>query len=250
MVNTMYMSNGHGTAPHGAPSENAGGAKKSVALIGFIVVAVLGIAIAIYASRFVPGALSGLAGAGAYVSNLFILEDEDGTSTVVEEEAEEETPAVKPAKPVATSTPTTPRPTTPRPATPVYSGLSDLTVNITAVGYCTTGAQNSLVPSSYVPDNARYGGVRFTVTNIGTNISGPWAFEIETASSPSDTYEYAGQASLAPGQSTVGTMCFPRGTRANEGEVIVSVDSQDRVVEGNERNNEASEDLEIERWED
>lgn len=249
MVNTAYMSNGHDTGSHGPESENKGGAKKSVALIGFIVVAVLGIAIAIYASRFVPGALSGLAGAGAYVSNLFILEDEDGTSVVVEE-PEEETPVEEPEAPTATSTPTTPRPTTPRPVTPAYSGLSDLTVNITAVGYCTTGAQNSLVPSSYVPDNARYGGVRFTVTNIGTNISGPWAFEIETASSPSDTYEYAGQASLAPGQSTIGTMCFPRGTRANEGEVTVMVDSQNRVVEGNERNNEASEDLEIERWED
>lgn len=243
------MSNGHGTASHGAPSENAGGAKKSVALIGFIVVAVLGIAIAIYASRFVPGALSGLAGAGAYVSNLFILENEDGTSTV-EEEPAKEAPVVKPATPVATSTPTTPRPSTPRPVTPVYSGLSDLTVTIATVGYCTTGAQNSLVPSSYVPDNARYGGVRFTVTNIGTNVSGPWAFEIETSASPSDTYEYAGQASLAPGQSTVGTMCFPRGTRENDGEVTVTVDSQNRVLEGNERNNEASEDLEIERWED
>ncbi len=249
MVNTRYMSNGHGTASHAPEGENKSGAKKSVALIGFIIVAVLGIAIAIYASRFVPGALSGLAGAGAYVSNLFILEDEDGTSVVVEE-PEEETPVEEPEAPVATSTPTAPRPTTPRPATPVYSGLSDLTVNITAVGYCTTGAQNSLVSSSYVPDNARYGGVRFTVTNIGTNISGPWAFEIETSASPSDTYEYAGQASLAPGQSTVGTMCFPRGTRANQGEVIVSVDSQNRIVEGNERNNEASEDLEIESWED
>jgi hypothetical protein len=246
------MSNGHGTASHGAQGETAGGAKKSVALIGFIVVAVLGIAIAIYASRFVPGAISGLAGAGAYVSNLFILENEDGTGTV-EEKPVQETPAVKPPAPVATSTPTapaTPRPTTPRPATPVYSGLSDLTVNIATVGYCTTGAQNSLVSSSYVPDNARYGGVRFTVTNIGTNVSGPWAFEIETSASPSDTYEYAGQASLAPGQSMVGTMCFPRGTRANDGEVTITVDSQDRVVEGNERNNEASQDLEIESWED
>lgn len=242
------MSNGHTPAPHGASAP--GGAKKSIALIGFIVIAVLGVAIAIYASRFVPGALGGLAGAGAYVSNLFILEEEDGSSSVTEE-PEKETPAPeKPETPVATSSPSTPRPTTPRPVTPTYSGLSDLTVSIATVGYCTTGAQNSLVPSSYVPDNARYGGVRFTVTNIGTNVSGPWAFEIETAASPSDSYEYAGQASLAPGQSTVGTMCFPRGTRAHEGEVTVTVDSQNRVAESNERNNEAVEDLEIERWED
>lgn len=249
MLNTEHMSNGHGPAADGHAKSPA---KQSVAIIGFIVVAVLGIAIAVYASRFVPGALSGLAGAGAYVSNLFILEDGNGNSTVTQK-PEEETPAEEEETPAqaATSTPSRPTtPTTPRPATPVYSGLSDLTVSVNAVGYCTTGAQNSLVQSSRVPDNARYGGVRFTVTNIGTNVSGPWAFEIETAASPSDTYEYAGQASLAPGQSTVGTMCFPRGTRAHDGEVTVTVDSQDRVVESNERNNEDSEDLEIESWND
>lgn len=237
------MSNGHG--PTG---ETKTPARERVALIGFIIVAVLGIAIAIYASRFVPGALSGLAGAGAYVSNLFILEEENG-GTIIEEEPEEETPVEE--EPEETPvTPTPPAPVTPRPVTPVYSGLSDLTVSINAVGYCTTGAQNSLVPSSRVPDNARYGGVRFTVTNIGTNISGSWAFAIETAASPSDFYEYAGQASLAPGQSTIGTMCFPRGTRENDGEVTITVDSQDRVLESNERNNEDSENLDIEAWED
>jgi len=241
------MSNAHGSEPHG---ENTSGAKQRVAVIGFIVIAVLGMAIAVYASRFVPGAISGLAGAGAYVSNLFILEDgenepvieeEPTPEPVVEEPVIEEEPQEEPEE----------EPTTPaRPATPVYSGLSDLTVAISAVGYCTTGAQNSLVASDVVPDNARYGGVRFTVTNIGTNVSGPWAFAIETASSPSDSYEYNGQTSLAPGQSTVGTMCFPRGVRANDGEVVVTVDSQNRVVESNERNNEDSEDLEIESWED
>lgn len=240
------MSNDHGPAAHGSDSKS--GAKQSVAVIGFIVIAVLGMAIAVYASRFVPGALSGLAGAGAYVSNLFILEEPDGTSTVVEEEPEEEAPVEEEPEEErpATSTPSTP--VTPRPAAPVYSGLSDLTVQIAAVGYCTTGAQNSLIPSDVVPDNARYGGVRFTVTNVGSNVSGPWAFSIETAAASSDTYEYAGQASLAPGQSTIGTMCFPRGTRENDGEVTVTVDSQDRVVESNENNNDDSEDLEIERW--
>jgi len=239
------MSNEHGA--HASETKNP--AKQSVAIIGFILVAVLGIAIAIYASRFVPGALSGLAGAGAYVSNLFILEEPD-RETVEEESEEEEVVEEEPEEtPVATSTPVRPV-INPRPSTPVYSGLSDLTVNITDVGYCTTGAQNSLVSSSRVPEGARYGGVRFTVTNGGTNVSGPWAFSIETAASPSDFYEYAGQASLAPGQSTIGTMCFPRGTHENDGEVTVIVDSQNRITEINERNNEASEDLDIERWED
>lgn len=221
--------------------------RERIAIIGFVVVAILGIAIAIYASRFVPGALSGLAGAGSYVSNLFILEGGEGTPTIIEEEPEE-TPEEEPVETPATTTPS--RPVTPRPVAPVYSGLSDLTVSINAVGYCTTGAQNSLVPSSVVPDNARYGGVRFTVTNVGTNFSGSWAFAIETASSPSDFYEYEGQASLAPGQSTIGTMCFPRGTRDNDGEVVVYVDSENRITESNERNNSDSEDLEIESWED
>lgn len=241
------MSNGHATPAHGGAEEKKSATRQSVAVIGFIVIAILGISIAVYAARFVPSAISGLAGAGAYVSNLFILEDGDGTSVVKENPA----PVVKdpvveePVVTPATSTPS--RPVPPRPTTPVYSGLPDLTVSINAVGYCTTGAQNSLVPSSRVPDNARYGGVRFTVTNIGTNVSSSWSFGVDTAASPSDHYEYAGQASLAPGQSTIGTLCFPRGTRANDGEVTVTVNGYNESTNGN---NEDSEDLEIESWDD
>ncbi len=231
----------------GHEEKKKGGMREGVTVIGFIIIAILGMAIAIYAARFVPSAISGIAGAGSYISDIFVLEDGEGESNT-EEEPREEEPAEEeaPVTPEPEEDPETP--TTPRPTTPVYSGLSDLTVNIASVGYCTTGAQNSFVASSRVPENARYGGVRFTVTNIGTNISGAWSFRIDTASSPSDTYEYNGQASLAPTQSAVGTVCFPRGVRENDGEVTLTVDARNQIAEINESNNTDSEDLTILEW--
>jgi len=240
------MSNDHGPALHTGTDEKKKTTRESVAIIGFIVIAILGMAIAVYAARFVPSAISGLAGAGAYVSNLFILEDGTNDPVIVDEPVVDEPVTPEPVTPEPDPVPPTPAPT--KPVAPAYYGLSDLTVNITTVGYCTTGAQNSLVPSNTVPRGARYGGVRFTVTNIGTNFSGTWAYEVETAASPSESIERFG-STIAPGGIAIGTVCFPRGTRENDGEVTVTVDSRNSVLETNERNNEDSERLDIDSWE-
>lgn len=225
------METGHG--------EKKSAAQKSIAIIGFVVIAVIGLAIAVYAARFVPSAISGLAGAGAFVSDIFIVDTEEPREqpSRPEEPEEEEpsTPSVDIEEPEEEE-PASPAPSAPRPSAPAYSGFPDLRADIVATGYCTSRSQGSFVRASSVPRNAPYAGAQFMLSNAGTNVASGWTFAVDTPQN--ERIESVG-VRLLPGQSATGITCFPYRSGANE--VSVMIDARGQVMESNEANNADSE---------
>jgi hypothetical protein len=221
------METGHG--------EKKNTARQGVAIVGFIAIAIIGMAIAIYAARFVPSAISSLAGAGAFVSDIFILEENPSKPAApTKEEPKEETPA-KPVEEESTPDEETPvvTPPAPAPTTPVtYSGFPDLRADITAVGYCASRNQASFVRATSIPRGAAYGGAQFMLSNVGTNIASGWTFAIDTPKN--ERIESAG-VTLRPAQSASGVTCFPYDSGVNT--VSVRIDSRGSVFEASETNN-------------
>lgn len=240
---------------------------NALAVIGFIVLILIGIALAVYAARYVPIALNRLSGTAA-VS----LRSEDGEQPDYDVVVNQ---AVLPFEPVATSSTPAPSPapayTAPpstsntgygggtgvtygRPTTvtipvtvpaPAPYGRPDLTVDITAIGYCTRNDADSFRRARSVPEDEN-AGFQFTVRNIGTNTSGRWDFEYELPTSPAIERTVKSQRSLAPNDSMVFTLCFTEPRTGNNREVTVRVDSGRDVSESNENNNEDSARIDIE----
>ena len=118
-------------------------ALNALAIVGFIVLVIIGMALAVYAARFVPTAISNIGSAAVYLSSQVFPAGEDTDLVVV---PPTETVPFGDEPTVATSTPTTtpettPAPVTnPRPGAPVttvvqvgtnpanYSGLPDIFV--------------------------------------------------------------------------------------------------------------------------
>lgn len=216
--------------------------RQSVAIIGFIAIAILGMAIAIYAARFVPSAISGIAGAGAFVSDIFILDDGSNEPKPSEEEPAEEEPTPQPPaeEPAEEETPVV-APVAPKPTTPTavtYSGFPDLRADITAIGYCTSRNQASFVRATSIPRGAAYGGAQFMLSNIGTNVASGWTFAVDT---PKNERIESFGVLLRPGQSASGVTCFPYDSGTNE--VSVRIDSRSSVLESNESNNVDSQSI-------
>jgi hypothetical protein len=232
---------------------NRKAAVNALAVVGFIVLILIGIALAIYAVRYVPVALNRLSTGAVSLSSIFSPADEEPEVDVVLTET------TLSFEPIATSTSTsTPTYTTPA-ATPAPSGtgsgvtygqprtitvpvtvpppapygLSDLTVDITAVGYCRTNSPDSFRRASEVPNNEN-GGIQFTIKNVGTNNSGRFDFTYELPTSPSLEKTISNQRSLAPNDRIEYTLCF---TEPKSGSAMIRVDSGRDVNESNENNN-------------
>ena len=169
-------------------------AVNALAIVGFIVLIVIGMALAIYAATFVPAALSRVGSAAVFLSSQ-VFPSDDGDTDLVVVPPTETVPFGDDAV-VATSTPATTTPATtggtvttnPRPGTPTttvipvqvpastnYYGLPDLVIENVQTGYLSSSNTNSFRASSRVPDGER-GGVKFTIANRGTNVSGRFDF--------------------------------------------------------------------------
>jgi len=231
---------------------------SALAIVGFIVLILLGIGLAIYAARYVPVAFERMGTGAVSLSSIF---------TPAEEEAEPEVDVVVtettiPFEPVATTTdssvptytpPATGNTTTYVPPTtitvpvtippPAPYGRADLTVDITAVGYCTRTDPDSFRRSNDVPDG-EYGGFQFRVTNIGTNNSGSWDFTYDLPTSPALERSARGKE-LGPGDRVDYTLCFTEARSGNNRTIRVEVDSDDDVNESNENNNSDSAQIDI-----
>lgn len=233
---------------------NRQAALTGLAVVGFITLIILGIMLAIYTARFVPVAASRVGSAAVYLSHVFSpAKDTDlqvvpqipfdvATSTATSTVAASTTPAVViPAHPV-TTTPGTPTQTTypaggTQTTAPLY-GKPDLQVTITQTGYLTTNNTNSFVSSKTVPNNER-GAVKFTVTNMGTNVSGTWDFEAVLPTTSSYTFQSDTQESLRPGEKIDYVLGFDS-ARNGDREITVTIDPDHHVSESNESNNEDS----------
>lgn len=243
---------------------NRGAAINALAVVGFIALVFVGIALAIYAARYVPETVARLGAANVYFSSIFggdensddDLEVVPGDSVPFPDDegptTDEEVPSLDEDEPApATPTkPTTPRPTTPTviqvpvtvPVTPY--GDPDLSVRLLATGYLRTADTDSFVRDNEVPEGERPA-VKFRVTNTGTNHSGAWEFEAKLPTTSSYTFKSRRQASLAPGQYVDFTLGFDR-PKDGEQTIKITIDSGDDVDESNERNNTLSIDIEVE----
>lgn len=254
------------TVTHGSASRRA--AVNGLAVVGFVALIILGIGMAVYAARYVPQTIARMGSANVYFASLFDgdqdtenTKDEDPGLVIVPGDEipfeDEETPAKdedkdEPKKDEDTK-PTTPTTPTPKPTTTViavpggtatYYGDPDLVVEIVETGYLRTTSTDSFVKADVVPDGKRPA-FKFRVTNVGTNRAGSFVFEAKLPTSPAYTYESKKQQSLAPNQHLDFVLGFDR-SKDGEQRVTVTIDTEDDVKEGNERNNSDSVVIEIE----
>ena len=259
MVHPVYMETTTITTQTTSPARRA--AVNTLAVVGFIVLIILGMALAVYAATFLPKAVGGLNGAAVYLSSIFVPAETPAQLEVVAPGdtvpfpdapavAATTTQAVAQA-PTAIITPTQGTPTTttyptgPVPApTPVLSGLPDLTVSIVATGYLTSEDTSSFIKSDTVPNGLR-GAVKFTISNIGTNASGRFDFDATLPTSRSYTFTSDSQNSLLPGGRVEYTLGFDRTRQGDDRTITITVDEDNNVKESNESNNSDAKSVRI-----
>lgn len=228
---------------------------NALAAVGFIVLIVLGMGLAIYAATFVPTAANRVGSAAVYLSQIFVPR-EDASLDVVEPGTSvpfPEAPGAGVASSTATTTPAAPVAQTPAagretytvypagttPRTPTLTGLPDLTVDIIAVGYLTSADTSSFVKSTTVPSGER-GAVKFVIKNIGTNTSGRFTFEAPLPTSRTYTFTSDSQAALLPGEQIEYVLGFDRAKSGDSRTIEITVDPDSDIKESNESNNSDS----------
>ncbi len=233
----------------------------ALAIVGFIVLIIVGMALAVYAARFVPGALSNIGSAAVYLSSqVFPSDDESDLVVVPPTETVPFGDDTEVATTTATTTVTTPAPTTtttPRPGTPTtvvvpvqvpastnYFGLPDLVLENVQTGYLTGTSVNTFRASNDVPDGER-GAVKFTVANRGTNVSERFDFDFRINTSPSIRENYNGK-SLRPNERIEYTLWFDRVRSDDDRTITIDVDPGDDINESNENNNDRTVRIDIE----
>ena len=230
-----------------------------LAVIGFITLIGASMWLAVYSTRFVPDVVSRLGGAAVYLGSVFIPSPAPGLSVIPTPIASttisfgEASPAISKSVPAARST------TTPSKqikttvgektsgayqmsntaTTSSFSGFPDLVVHINAIGYLATTSADSFVASSTVPAGSRPA-VRFTIKNVGTNMTGTWRFSASIPTQTAYIYQSQSQQSLNPGDSIDYTLGFDQPIPGSEKMISVTANFDHAVAESNADNNSAS----------
>lgn len=259
-------------------------ATKALAAVGFVVLIVVGMALAVYAARFVPAALSRI---GASVGSVFERDAQPGDGDLVVVPPQDTVPFPdEPAAP-ATSTPVVvgespvtvtpsgtpgyvapapyapgysahpgsygPRPAyyggsqtvTTVPVTPRYYGEPDLVIENVVTGYLETSDTDSFRASREVPDGER-GAVRFTIANRGTDlVDDDFEFEVEIPTETDYTYDGRVTRDLRPGERITYTLGFDQPDAGDDKDITIEIDSDDDIDESDERNNERTVEVDI-----
>ena len=244
-----------------------------LAAVGFVALVGVGIWLAIYSTRFVPTVVNrtgaaavylgtemnnGANAAAVYLGSIF----NQAPSSVISSVSTSTEPTII-SFGVASSTvsTTTAKSTVVKPHIPVattagektentyqisggtstsgLSGLPDLVVNIDNVGYLQSISTDSFIASSTIPAGSRPA-VKFTVKNIGTNVSGSWRF---SASIPTQTvyiYQSQLQQPLNPGDSIDYTLGFDQSSAGANKTISITANFDHLVGESNTDNNSAS----------
>lgn len=235
---------------------------NGLAVVGFIALVAAGIWLAIYSTRFVPTVVNRIGSAAVYLGSVFTPANEPTLSVVPNPTASTTISFGNASSTVSTST--TPKVVTPVKSKPVattpgdktggtyqiggttniLSGLPDFSITITAVGYLATTSADSFVATSTVPSGSRPA-VKFTIKNVGTNVSGQWRFSASIPTQVSYIYQSQLQQSLNPGDSIEYVLGFDQANRGSNQTVSVSANFDRAVVENSYSNNNASANLTI-----
>lgn len=228
-------------------------ATNSLAVVGFITLIALGMSLAVYSARYVPVAVGRLGAAAVSLSQLFTpapapsLSVVPVASTTISFAEASSTTATSTTKTVS---PKAPKPITPTPgnsvsetyqigSAPVLSGLPDLTVTISAVGYLTSTSTDSFVAATTVPHGASPA-IKFIVKNIGTNVAGPWRFSASIPTSSDSIYQSVPQQSLNPGDYIEYTLGFSQPNAGANQTISVTANFDHAITESNTNNNSAA----------
>lgn len=223
-------------------------AVNSLAIVGFVCLLAIGVWGAVYSSRYVPNIVGKLGTAAVYVGSIFSPAEEPSIATTtpsgpttIDFGSATSTATTTVAKPAAT---TTPKRTAPAPTyravwattTPTYYGYPDLAVSALAIGYLNSNSIDSFVVSPTVPDGKRPA-VKFSVKNIGTNVTGTWNFNATLPTTNGGNYTSESQRSLNPGDSVDFTLGFDRADNGTDKAFTVVVNKGRNVSEVNFDNN-------------
>lgn len=227
----------------------------TLAAIGFIALVGAGMWLAVYSTRYVPSIVGRVGSAAVYLGSVFtpapapslvVVPTSTASSTIISFGTEASSTA---QKPIAT---TQPKPIAPTPGqktsgTYPISGTSgatlygypDLIVTIKAVGYLATSSADSFTASSTVPTGGRPA-VSFTISNVGTNVSGSWRFSASIPTQTSYIYQSQLQQPLAPGDSIDYTLGFDQANKGADQTISITANFDHAVTESNPDNNSAS----------
>lgn len=235
---------------------------NGLAIVGFVALVAAGIWLAIYSTRFVPTVVNGLGSAAVYIGSVFNPANEP-TLSVVTTPIDSTTIFFGEASSTnVTATNTTssnPKPISKTPGnvttsvhqiggsattTNTFSGLPDLVVSISSVGYLASTTTDSFVATSTMQSNNRPA-VKFTIRNVGTNVSGQWRFSASIPTRSSYLYQSSLQQSLSPGDSIDYTLGFDQPIAGSNKIISVTANFDNAVGESNMNNNSAATSITI-----
>lgn len=223
----------------------------SLALVGFMALVALGIALAVYSSRFAPNVMSRLGAAAVSLSELFRSAEHSSLSVIPTASTTisfggattTKLSTSTPMKMPVSKTPGTKSNTTYQisgaTSTPALSGLPDFIVTINGVGYLATSSAESFIASSTVPTGSRPA-VKFTIKNVGTNATGQWRFSASIPTQSAYIYQSQLQQSLNPGDSIEYTLGFDQPAGGSNQTISITANFDTTVAESNTLNNSAS----------
>lgn len=236
------------------PSRKA--AVNGLAVVGFAALVGVGMWLALYSARYVPGVFSRVGAAAVSLGSIFVPAPSPAlsvvptaTSTVITFGGASTTATSTASSSAASAkTAAVPSPVPGSKTTSDYpigggaaalSGLPDLVTTITHVGYLTSTSTDSFVTSASVPAQA-VAAVQFTIKNIGTNATGPWSFSASIPTSSAYIFQSPPQQSLNPGESIDYTLGFDQALKGSGRMISVTANYDHKVVESNPNNDSAS----------
>jgi hypothetical protein len=231
-------------------------ALTALAVVAFITLIFLGIALAIYSAQFVPALITKITAglpkdddhtSGGLVPQLVVV---SATSTTYTQNVN--TIPTNPVNPNAqlrnigeattrqssTTAYTAPHTTTAATVRAPH-GLPDLTVTMIATGYLTNDSTDSFVPARIIPPGARPA-AKFSIANQGTNVTGPWNFLAMIPTTGGTIFHSPSEPSMGPGDHTVFTLGFSQAIPGPAQTITIVADPYDTINESNKGNNSAS----------
>jgi len=235
---------------------NRQAAVNGLAVVGFVALIASSFWLAVYAARFVPTVVNGAGEAAVYLGSLFIrtmpanrtvlsvVPTPTASTTLIFETASMVSTSSQPSPPLKKNAMTAGTKTSDiyqisGTTTPALFGLSDLIVNINAVGYLGAASTDSFIASSTVPADSRPA-INFTIKNIGTNTTGTWRFSASIPTQTAYIYQSQPQQSLLPGDSIDYTLGFDQAIRGSDKMISITANFDHAVTESNFDNNSTS----------